>query len=128
MTAVAQPLIYVRNVRASSNWYCAVLGAKSGHGGDEYERIQIGDDFVVQLHSWDDEHHHGTPGDPTKPVGNGLLLWFAVDDFDATHARIDKLGASIHTARHVNPNAQQWEVWLRDPDGYIVVIAGPAMD
>jgi len=24
-----------------------------------------------------------------------------------------------------NPNANQREIWLRDPDGYVVVIAGP---
>lgn len=127
MTAVAQPLIYVRDVPASSKWYCTVLGATSGHGGDEYERVAVGDSFILQLHSWKEEHHHGTPGDATKPVGNGLLLWFAVDDFDAAVKRITKLGATVHTKPHVNPNAQQWEMWLHDPDGYVVVIAGPPM-
>ena len=27
---------------------------------------------------------------------------------------------------HVNPNAKQRELWLRDPDGYTVVLAGPS--
>ena len=27
---------------------------------------------------------------------------------------------------HVNPNALQQEIWVRDPDGYLVVIAGPS--
>jgi hypothetical protein len=35
----AQPLIYVKDVPESSRWYCTLLGAASGHGGEEYERI-----------------------------------------------------------------------------------------
>ena len=27
---------------------------------------------------------------------------------------------------HVNPNAKHRELWLRDPDGYTVVLAGPS--
>jgi hypothetical protein len=27
---------------------------------------------------------------------------------------------------HVNPNAKQRELWLRDPDGHTVVLAGPS--
>ena len=27
--------------------------------------------------------------------------------------------------RHRNPNAMHWECWVRDPDGYVVVIASP---
>ena len=37
----------------------------------------------VQLHSFQGEHHHGAIGHRNdKPHGNGLLLWFEVDDFD----------------------------------------------
>jgi hypothetical protein len=27
---------------------------------------------------------------------------------------------------HLSPNALQQEIWVRDPDGYLVVIAGPS--
>lgn len=131
----AQPLIYVKDVPASSRWYCTLLGADSGHGGDEYERVMdprrlnkqdlYSSDFVLQLHSWEEDHHHGTPGDRDAPVGNGLLLWFMVEDFDAAVKRAEMLKAPIVLAPHVNPNAQQREIWLRDPDGYVVVLASP---
>ena len=123
----AQPLLYVRDVPASSAWYCTVLGATSGHGGDEYERVMSGDAFVLQLHSWSEAHHHGAPGDPAAPVGNGVIAWFAVDDFDAAVKRATKVKASVITAPHRNPNANQMEIWLRDPDGYVVVLAGPPL-
>jgi len=125
MTIKAQPLLYVRDVPASSAWYCALLGATSGHGGDEYERVMSGNDFILQLHSWDDDHHHGTPGDPDAAVGNGVIAWFALDDFDAAVTRATTLQATVVRAPHRNPNANQMEIWLRDPDGYLVVIAGP---
>jgi hypothetical protein len=35
-------------------------------------------------------------------------------------------GAPVVRDVAVNPNAQQLELWIRDPDGYVVVLAGPA--
>jgi hypothetical protein len=32
---------------------------------------------------------------------------------------------SIQTDVHHNPNAGHREIWLRDPDGYLVVLAEP---
>lgn len=45
-------------------------------------------------------------------------------------ARADKLRAEIVLPRHRNPPSGEggpnhWEVWLRDPDGYTVVLASP---
>jgi hypothetical protein len=34
------------------------------------------------------------------------------------------LRAQVVEEPHVNPNAGHREIWLRDPDGYVVVIAG----
>jgi len=33
-------------------------------------------------------------------------------------------GARVLEPLKMNPNAQHLEFWLRDPDGYVVVIAG----
>ena len=38
------------------------------------------------------------------------------------------LGADILEEPHVNPNARHRECWLRDPDGYVVVLAGAEGD
>ena len=119
-----QPLIAVRDVEASSLWYRELLGCESGHGGPDYERLVSGDRIVLQLHRWDaDDHPH--MGDPeSRPYGNGVLLWFRTDAFDAAVERARGLGAEILVEPHVNPNARHRECWLRDPDGYVVVLAG----
>jgi catechol 2,3-dioxygenase-like lactoylglutathione lyase family enzyme len=121
-----QPLITVTNVEASSRWYQKLLGCQGAHGGSEYERLARDGALILQLHRFEVEHHHGPIGDPAdKPYGNGVLLWFETDDFEAAMQRIAELNPEIVMPRHVNPNAAHWEIWLRDPDGYTVVIASP---
>ncbi len=121
-----QPLIVVRDVPRSRDFYLAVLGAESGHGGDEYEQVVDGGEILLQLHRLDVEDHHGPLADPDVPLGNGALLWFEVADFDGAVERARAHGAGVEQDVHVNPNAKQRELWLRDPDGYHVVLAGPS--
>ncbi len=126
-----QPLIAVRDVEASSRWYQQVLGCTSGHGGREYERLMDGDRIVMQIHNLDVAHHHGTIGDASAgPLGNGVLLWFEVDDFAAAVARARALGAPVVLDVHRNPpegegGPDHWEYWISDPEGYTVVLASP---
>lgn len=82
------PLICVKDVEASSRWYQQLLLCESGHGGVEYERLNYQGRLILQLHQWEVEHHHGPLGDPDiKPYGNGVLLWFELQEFDAAVAR-----------------------------------------
>ena len=123
-----QPLICVRDVEASSRWYQHLLGCRSGHGGPQYERLVQDDRLLLQLHRWDVEHHHVPIGDPALPPGNGVLLWFEVSDFDDATMRVSELQAAFVLPRHRNPpdgngGTNHWEIWLRDPDGYTVVLA-----
>jgi len=125
-----QPLICVSDVEASSRRYQRSLGCRGDHGGPNYERLVADGRLVLQLHHWDVEHHHGAIGDPKLAHGNGVLLWFEVTDFDAAVARAAELQAPIVLPRHRNPpdcdgGPNQWEIWLRDPDGYTVVLASP---
>ncbi len=126
-----QPLIAVRDVEASSRWYQHLLGCQSAHGGPEYERLVSDGELIMQLHNWEVEHDHGAIGDPHKPHGNGVLLWFETEDFDAAVARAAELHAEIVLAPHRNPPEGQSggpahrEIWLRDLDGYTVVLASP---
>jgi hypothetical protein len=126
-----QPLICSRDVEASSRWYQHLFGFQSAHGGREYERLVWQGRLMLQLHRFEAEHHHGRIGNPDdKPYGNGVLLWFEVDDFDAAHARAQELKAEVILPRHRNPpdgngGPNHWEIWLRDPDGYGVVVASP---
>lgn len=130
-----QPLIACRDVEASSRWYQRLLGCKNAHGGPEYCRLvdpkrqqsEYGAEaLILQLHRWEVEHDHGAIGDPdAKPYGNGVLLWFEVDDFDAAVARATELGAEVVLGVHRNPGPAHRELWIKDLDGYTVVIASP---
>jgi hypothetical protein len=55
--------------------------------------------------------------------GNGLLLFFLVDDFDAALKRARSLAAGLEEEPHTNPNTESPEFSLRDPDGYFVTIS-----
>ena len=119
------PLICVHDVEASSRWYQQLFACQSGHGGTAYERLNSNGKLVLQLHSWDVEHQHGPLGDPDlRPYGNGVLLWFELDDFDAACERAGELKAEVIKPRHMSEN-DNWEFWLRDPDGYTVVLTSP---
>ena len=126
-----QPLLCVHDVEASSRWYQHLLGCRSDHGGPEYERLVMQGKLVLQLHRWDVGHHHGPIGDPgARPYGNGVLLWFEIDDIDAAIERAGELKAEVVMPRHRNPpdgngGPNHWEIWLRDPEGYTVVLASP---
>ena len=127
-----QTLLAVRDVEASSKWYQHLLGLQSDHGGPNYERLLSNGLLVLQLHSWDTEHDHGRIGDPEVERGNGVLLWFGeVADFDAAVERAGQLDATIVLPPHRNPPEGEGngpghrEIWIKDPDGYTVVIASP---
>ena len=127
-TFEAQPLIAVRDVRASSRWYTELLGADSlpDHAHrDVYDRISCSGRLVLQLHAWDEEDHPNLVDRDAAPPGHGVLLWFQVDDFDSAVARVRGLAAEIIDGPRVNPAPQHREIWLRDPDRYVVVLAGP---
>jgi predicted enzyme related to lactoylglutathione lyase len=131
-TARSQTMLMVRDVEASSRWYQQLLGLTSDHGGPDYERLLADGELVLQLHHDDTGHHHGPVGDPGQPRGNGVLVWFgAVSDFDGVVQRADGLGAEVVKAPHRNPPEGEGngpghrELWVRDPDGYVVSVASP---
>ena len=120
-----QPLICVHNVEASSRWYQHLFGFQSDHGGPHYERLVSDGTLILQLHNWYVEHQHGPIGDAKlRPYGNGVLLWFELEDFDAACVRAAELKAEVVKPRHRSENAH-WECWLRDPDGYTIVLSSP---
>ena len=128
----AQPLLAVHDVEASSRWYQRLLGCKSDHGGREYERLlDPHGKLILQLHHFEVTHHHAPIGDPDdQPYGNGVLLWFEIDDFEDAVKRVSELNPPIVMPRHRNPpdgngGPNHWEIWLKDLDGYTVVLASP---
>ena len=118
-------IIGVGDVPGSFKWYQALLGQPAtllAH--DDFGQILDSDGTVLLcLHEWGARDHpslmspdHGTPG-------NGLLLFFRVDDFDLALQRAGALVTRLEEEPHVNPNTQSKEFLLRDPDGYYVTIS-----
>ena len=127
-----QTLLAVSDVEAASAWYQRLLGLTSDHGGPSYERLLAGGTLVLQLHQLEVEHHHGLVGEPSAPRGNGVLVWFGeVSDFDDVIDRARELGAEVVRGVERNPpegggnGPGHRELWVRDLDGYIVVVASP---
>lgn len=121
-----EPLITVKSVNESARFYCRLLGAERGHEGDTYAQILLNGEMIMQLHDHDSDENHEALGDASAPLGNGVVLWFETDDVDALEDRITDHGITLDREPFENPFAKQKEFWLRDPDGYRVVIAGPS--
>ena len=125
-----QPLLAVRNVRASSHWYQTLLASDAMPEHEHrnwYDRIFCDGELMLQLHAWDEDDHPNLVNADAAPAGHGVLVWFEVSDFDAAVSRARSLHAQIIEEPHVNPNAGHKEIWIRDPDGY-VVLARPEGD
>jgi catechol 2,3-dioxygenase-like lactoylglutathione lyase family enzyme len=126
MRLKAQPTLAVRNVTAAARWYTHLFGSGSPPSDHDaiYRRIYVGNELVLQLRAWDAKDHVNKLDPERSLVGYGVLVWFEVDDYAAVATRVGELGAHvIHET--VNPNARRRELWLRDTDGYVVVVASP---
>lgn len=117
-------IIGVADVARSFAWYQSLLGQPpTSPAHDYFGQITDADGLVlVCLHRWGD-HEHPPLTSPGPGNGNGLLLFFRVDDFDAALARARALVARLEEGPHVNPATGTQEFALRDPDGYYVMIS-----
>lgn len=118
-------IIGVRDVHASCRWYQSLLGlpaATPAH--DHFGRIVDADGTVLLcLHAWG-AHDHPSLASPAHALpGNGLLLFFRVDDFEQSLARARALVPRLDEEPGINPGTGTAEFALRDPDGYHVMIS-----
>lgn len=119
------PIIGVRNVRRSFEWYQSLLGvAPTLPAHDDFGQILDEDGTVLLcLHEWG-AHEHPTLASPENAApGNGLILFFRVDDFAPALQRARTLVDRLEHAPEVNPGTGTPEFALRDPDGYYVMIS-----
>jgi len=123
-----RPMLQVRDVAQSSAWYHDVLGLRSGHGGDEYDMLFSGDEFVLQLHREEAGEHRIPGGEPGAGGGAGITLWFEAEHregFDVLVAQARQAGAAFLGEPQWNPKAHHHEATVLDPDGYVVVLHSP---
>ena len=121
-------IIGVTDVARSFAWYQSLFGQPHTRSAHEYFGQVLDTDGTVLLclHQWG-AHEHPTLHSPNHAQpGNGLLLFFRVDDFDAALPRARALVDRLAEEPQVNPNTGTREFALRDPDGYYVMVSALA--
>jgi catechol 2,3-dioxygenase-like lactoylglutathione lyase family enzyme len=118
-----EPMLFVDDVEATSQWLQALLGLRSAHGGREYDMlIDAENQLVVQLHHADAEEHGGARLPQGAPRGAGVLLYFRSDDLRAAYARAGTLGVVREGPPTFIQLAGHTEFVVRSPDGYAIAL------
>lgn len=118
-------IIGVADVARSFRWYQTLFGQpESAPAHDYFGQILDTDGTVLLcLHKWG-AHEHPTLVSPARAEpGNGLLLFFRVDDFDEALSRARTLVSRLEEEPQTNPATGTREFALRDPDGYYVMVS-----
>jgi len=118
-------IIGVANVTRSFKWYQSLFGQpESEPAHDYFGQIRDTDGTVLLcLHQWGAHDHPPLASPESALPGNGLLLFFRVDDFDETLARARRLVDSLEDEPNLNPATGTLEFALRDPDGYYIMVS-----
>jgi catechol 2,3-dioxygenase-like lactoylglutathione lyase family enzyme len=118
-------IIGAADVSQSFRWYQTLLGlAEMVPVHDYFGQIVDTDGTVLLcLHAWGAHEHPSLTSPHRARPGNGLLLFFRVDNFDVALAAARALVDRLEEEPHVNPNTRTAEFSLRDPDGYYVTIS-----
>jgi len=118
-------IIGVKDVPRSLAWYQSLFGQRRRRPAHpDFGQLLDSDGTVLLcLHAWGEHDHPSLRSPDAAPPGNGLLLFFRVDDFRRALRRARALAARFEEDPHVNSNTRTEEFSLRDPDGYYVTIS-----
>ena len=118
-------VIGVRDVLASCKWYQSLFGQSETSPAHDYfgQIVDTDGTVLLCLHAWGEHDHPSLTSPDTAQPGNGLLLFFRVDDYDEVLTRARTLVAELDEEPHLNPSTHTMEFSLRDPDGYYVTIS-----
>ena len=118
-------IIGVGDVPSSFKWYQLLFGQTATTPGHDYFAQIVDSDGTVLLclHAWGAHEHPSLRSPDDGTPGNGLILFFRVDDFDMALSRARALVTRLEEEPHVNPNTGTMEFSLRDPDGYYVMMS-----
>jgi catechol 2,3-dioxygenase-like lactoylglutathione lyase family enzyme len=118
-------IIGVADVPASFKWYQSLLGLPATTPAHHYFGQILDSDGTVLLclHEWGEHEHPSLTSPKGAKPGNGLLLFFRVDDFNSALPRARALVTRLQEEPHLNPSTGTSEFSLQDPDGYYVTIS-----
>lgn len=118
-------IIGVRDVPASARWYQSLFGQPETPPSHDYfgQIVDADGTMLLCLHKWGAHEHPSLTSPANATPGNGLLLFFRVDDFEEALERARALALRLDEEPHANPNTGTREFSLRDPDGYYVTIS-----
>jgi len=118
-------IIGVRDVARSFRWYQSLFGQpETQPAHDDFGQLVDSDGTVLLcLHQWGAHDHPSLMSPDQVTPGNGLLLFFRVDDFDDALPRARALVSRLEEEPHLNPGTGTLEFALRDPDGYYVMVS-----
>lgn len=118
-------VIGVADVAKSYRWYQRLFGHVESPPAHSYFGTLHDEDgtMLLCLHEWGAHEHPTLESPDIATPGNGLLLFFRVDDFDAALQRARGLVVALEEEPRVNPNTGTAEFALRDPDGYYVMVS-----
>jgi catechol 2,3-dioxygenase-like lactoylglutathione lyase family enzyme len=118
-------IIGVANVARSFRWYQALLGQSETNPAHDYfgQLLDTDGTVLLCLHQWGAHEHPSLATPERAEPGNGLLLFFRVDDFDESLRRARDLVIKLEEEPHLNPSTGTVEFALRDPDGYYVMVS-----
>jgi catechol 2,3-dioxygenase-like lactoylglutathione lyase family enzyme len=118
-------IIGVNDVLSSFKWYQSLFGQQETAPAHDYFGQLLDSDGTVLLclHRWGDHEHPSLMSPDHATPGNGLLLFFRVDDFELALQRARGLVSRLEEEPHINPNTRTKEFSVRDPDGYYVTIS-----
>ena len=118
-------IIGVADVPKSFAWYQSLLGLPATAPAHDYfgQIVDTDGTVLLCLHAWGAHEHPSLTSPAAATPGNGLLLFFRVDGFEAALPRARELTSRLEEEPHLNPNTRTMEFSLRDPDGYYVTIS-----
>jgi catechol 2,3-dioxygenase-like lactoylglutathione lyase family enzyme len=118
-------IIGVNDVLSSFKWYQSLFGQQETAPAHDYFGQLLDSDgtILLCLHQWGDHEHPSLMSPDHATPGNGLLLFFRVDDFELALQRARGLVSRLEEEPHINPNTRTKEFSVRDPDGYYVMIS-----
>jgi len=118
-------IIGVADVARSFSWYQSLFGQQPSAPAHDYfgQLVDTDGTVLLCLHAWAAHEHPSLRSPEHAQPGNGLLLFFRVDDFDDALGRAKALVNALEEEPSVNPATGTREFALLDLDGYYVMVS-----